>query len=100
MKMMDWRDATGPGSMRETATGLNRIRAAIPPGWDAGDKTGARLPAEIAGTYVELGYAVRPGGAPLVIGSWYNPPRPGTAVDPAAEAVLAEVDRIAVGALA
>ncbi len=88
------------GWMRQTATGLNHMRAAMPGGCEAGDNTSTGLPAEIAGTYVDLAYSVPPGTAPLVIGAWYNPPLAGTAVDLAAEAVLAWVGRIAVEELA
>lgn len=81
--------ATLLGWMRETASGKRRIRAGLPAGWDAGDKTGTGLPQDIAGTYADIAFAIPPGRAPLIMTAYYNPPAPHQDVDPAAEKVHA-----------
>lgn len=89
------------GWMIEVETGARRIRAGLPKDWIAGDKTGTGM-GEKRHTYVDLAFAGPKGRAPLVIASYYEPvlPRDMEAMDPAAEAVLAEVGRIAAASLA
>ncbi|CAE6738668.1 hypothetical protein R69888_02402 [Paraburkholderia haematera] len=64
--------------------GLNRLRAALPPDWIAGDRPGTSVEAETND------YAIvrPPGRAPLVIAAYYDAPALGM---PAREAVLREV---------
>lgn len=84
--------ATLLGWMRATATGANRIRAGVPQGWSAGDKTGTcALPGGPA-RINDIAVIEPPGRAPLFIAAYYEAPG---AVTAQAEAVLAEVGRIA-----
>lgn len=83
--LLDW--------MRETKTGLTRLRAGFPPGWDAGDKTGTN-PSPPSPWYVDLGFVVPPGHAPLVVAAYYAPQTGATTTDPAAEAVIAQAARL------
>ncbi|CAE6806324.1 hypothetical protein R69749_02860 [Paraburkholderia domus] len=64
--------------------GLNRLRAALPPDWIAGDRPGTSVEEETND------YAIvrPPGRAPLVIAAYYDAPALGM---PAREAVLREV---------
>lgn len=74
-------------------TGLSRIRAGLPGGWRVGDKTGT-FSLEGRGMRVnDIAALWRPDGVPCFITAYYEP-RAGTPL-PQAEAVLAEVGRIA-----
>lgn len=79
--------------MIATATGLRRLRAGFPADWIAGDKTGTAY-TTTAATYVDLAFGGPAGGAPLVIAAYFEPAAPMDSLDPAAEAVLAEVGRL------
>ena len=85
--------------MAEVRTGTRRLRAGLPEGWVVGDKTGTGL-GERTHTYVDVGYAGPAGRKPLVIAAYFNPPRLTDGVSPEAEAVLAEVARIAAASVA
>ncbi|HTN13915.1 MAG TPA: class A beta-lactamase [Sphingomonadaceae bacterium] len=89
------------GWMIEVETGARRIRAGLPKDWIAGDKTGTGM-GEKRHTYVDLAFAGPKGRAPLIIASYYEPvlPKDTESMNPAAEAVLAEVGRIAAASLA
>lgn len=82
----------------ETATGLRRVRAGLPVGWIAGDKTGTSLWPGMGGLYVDIGWVEPPGRGPLAFAAYF---RAGTAsgsgIDPAAETVLADVGRVLAG---
>ena len=74
------------GWMIESATGLKRIRAGLPQGWIAGDKTGT------CGTaYNDVAFVETPGGRKYVIAIYLD--RPAVEGD-AASAVIAEATRI------
>lgn len=79
--------------MVETQTGLRRVRAAVPCGWVAGDKTGTSL-SPVNVTYVDLAFAGRSGRDPLIMAIWYEPADASRELSSAAEAVLAECARI------
>ena len=81
--------------MRETRTGMNRIRGGIPAEWDAGDKTGTGFSEGMGSIYVDLAFAVPPAGDPMVIAGYYKLAEVHSRVEPASAAVLA-----ALGALA
>lgn len=73
------------GWMIESETGLKRIRAGLPQGWVAGDKTGT------CGTaYNDVAFVEAPGGAKYMIAVYLD--RPAVEGD-AASAVIAEVAR-------
>jgi len=91
--------------MKSASTGLSRLRAGLPAGWQAGDKTGTwfnAAPAE-AGTTAkinDLALVLPPVGdrhfhAPLAVTAYYEPPGKRDDVHPADDAVFAAVMRIA-----
>jgi len=70
--------------MEATSTGARRLPAGTPQGWALGHKTGTSN----NGAVNDVGYFLRPDGAPIVIAVYVNAPQAETA---AAEAVIAEV---------
>ena len=80
------------GWMIESATGLKRIRAGLPQGWIAGDKTGT------CGTaYNDVAFVETTGGRKYVIAIYLDRP---TVEGDAASAVIAEATRIVAADLA
>lgn len=80
--------------MMDTPTGLRRVRAGLPEGWVAGDKTGTGLMADTAGIYVDIGFAEPPGAAPITFATYYRPPGSDNTFDRAHEAPLAQVGEV------
>jgi beta-lactamase class A len=80
--------------MAEVQTGTRRIRAGLPAGWIAGDKTGTGI-GELAETYVDIAYAGPADRKPLIITAYYNPGKRSDMISPEAEAVLAQVGHLA-----
>ncbi len=84
------------GWMVETQTGLKRVRAGLPEGWTAGDKTGTS--GLIGGTeynYIDIGFAEGPKGAPPITFACYFRARQTEAgMQPGGEATLAAVGRV------
>ena len=83
------------GWMAETTSGARRIRAGLPAGWWAGDKTGTGIPDALPAYHVDLTIVRPTGRAPLIITGFTRSHAPLAAIDPASEAALAEVGRIA-----
>jgi beta-lactamase class A len=81
--------------MAETRTGLDRIRAGLPQGWWAGDKTGTGYSHDYPGQAVDLAITRPPARAPLIITGFVRSPPPRDDVDPAALVALADVGRLA-----
>jgi beta-lactamase class A len=80
--------------MVATTTGANRLRAGLPQGWRAGDKTGTMAGDDTPLLKInDIAAVWRPDGSPIFITAFYEPPE-GTPVSQA-ETVLAEVGRIA-----
>ena len=80
------------GWMVESQTGLKRIRASLPAGWIAGDKTGT------CGTaYNDVAFVETPGGRKYVIAIYLDRP---TVEGDAASAVIADAARIVAADLA
>jgi len=80
--------------MAATTTGAKRLRAGLPEGWRAGDKTGTMAADDVPFVKVnDIAAVWRPDGSPVFITAFYEP-RDRTPVTEA-EAVLAEVGRIA-----
>lgn len=80
--------------MVATQTGAGRLRAGLPQGWRAGDKTGTMAGDDTPLVKVnDIAAVWRPDGSPVFITAFYEPPEK-TPV-PEAETVLAEVGRIA-----
>ncbi|MFC4726939.1 class A beta-lactamase [Coralloluteibacterium thermophilus] len=75
--------------LRTNHTGNARLRAGMPPGWQAGDKTGS-----FAGTANDVGILWPPGRPPVLVAAYLT----GASIDGAGrDAVLADVGRLAVG---
>jgi beta-lactamase class A len=74
--------------MIASRTGVRRIRAGLPAGWQAGDKTGS------CGTaYNDVAFLVSPGGRDYMLAVYLDRP---TVPSARAEAAIAEVGRLAV----
>lgn len=83
------------GWMEATTTGMKRLRAGLPPGWRAGDKTGTAQADAMTDKVNDLAIAWPPGKAPIIITAYFDSSRRTNATQPADEAALAEVGRIA-----
>jgi len=86
--------------MKASPTGHGRLRAGLPSGWQAGDKTGTWSTAGSTAKINDLALALPPVDdrhfhAPLAVTAYYEPPGKLDDVRPADEAVLAAVMRIA-----
>lgn len=81
--------------MVATKTGGKRLRAGLPAGWKAGDKTGTAQAAAMPDKVNDIGIAWPPGRAPVVITAYFDSGRRTSATQSADEATLAEVGRIA-----
>ncbi|WP_336987288.1 class A beta-lactamase [Altererythrobacter aquiaggeris] len=83
------------GWMRETQTGMNRVRGGIPSGWDSGDKTGTAFAQGMGSIYVDLAFAVPPGGESVIIAGYFKVAEVHSKVEPDSAAVLAALGAIA-----
>ncbi len=84
------------GWMIATRTGARRLRAGLPPGWRAGDKTGTGMHPSMPDRYNDVAI-VWPGAqrAPWLIACYYESRHRGSAqMNAEDEAVLAEVGRL------
>lgn len=79
------------GWMIESQTGLKRIRAGLPQGWAAGDKTGS-----CGNAYNDVAFVETPGGRKYVIAMYLDRP---TVEGDAASAILADATRLTVADL-
>jgi beta-lactamase class A len=81
--------------MVETQTGARRVRAGLPEGWVAGDKTGT---SGLVGTdynYIDIGFAEGPKGeGPLTFACYFRARQSEDEMLPRGELVLARVGRI------
>jgi beta-lactamase class A len=81
--------------MEATRTGSRRLRAGLPTGWRAGDKTGTAMDESMPDKINDVAIVWPPGRAPWMLAAYYEGPRHGSArLRPEDEAVLAEVGRI------
>lgn len=80
--------------MIDTKTGLKRIRAGLPQGWRAGDKTGTGYD-DVCGKVNDIAIAWPPGKPPLIVTAYFNTAGPADDVRDEDQAILAEVGRIA-----
>lgn len=84
------------GWMVETETGARRVRAGLPEGWVAGDKTGTS--GLIGGTeynYIDIGFAEGPKGqAPITFACYFRARQAEPGMQPRGEQALARVGRI------
>lgn len=79
--------------MVDTKTGLKRIRAGLPEGWRAGDKTGTGLP----GKYNDIAICWPPGRMPVVITAYYHSPSDSLGIRDEDERVIADAARVVAG---
>ncbi|MFO6430750.1 class A beta-lactamase [Erythrobacter sp. W302b] len=83
------------GWMIATETGLKRVRAGLPEGWVAGDKTGTSGMVGTDGNYIDIGFAEGPKGQPPITFACYFRARQGDDDMAArAELTLSRVGRI------
>ena len=83
------------GWMVGTTTGGKRLRAGLPSSWRAGDKTGTAQADAMTDKVNDLAITWPPGKAPVVVTAYFDSSRRTNATQPADEAALAEVGRIA-----
>ena len=93
------------GWMKSASTGLARLRAGLPTGWQAGDKTGtwfntAKAEAGTAAKINDIALVLAPVGdghfhAPLAVTAYYEPQGERAKMRPADDLVFAAVMRIA-----
>lgn len=77
----------------DTKTGLKRLRAGLPAGWNAGDKTGTALDGKL-GKYNDVAIAWPKDRGVIVIAAYLNVPQTSDAIEDQHQAVLADVGRI------
>jgi beta-lactamase class A len=88
-RLVDW--------MTRTATGMKRIRAALPAGWRGGDKTGTAAYEGLASKINDIAVLFPPGGrAPLVVTGYFEAANITGKTRPEDEAVLKQVGEVAV----
>ena len=80
--------------MVDTGTGRRRVRAGLPDGWLAGDKTGTGLTPQTGGTYIDIGFVEPPETSPLVFAAYYRPAGADSSFDRAHEAPLKQVGEV------
>ena len=80
--------------MVATATGNKRIRAGLPAGWRAGDKTGTASADTMTNKVNDVAIAWPPGRAAIMIAAYFDTTT-SRAMRDEDEAILAEVGRIA-----
>lgn len=80
--------------MVETRSGARRVRAGLPEGWSAGDKTGTSIWPGMGSLYVDIGFATSPGGAHYTFAAYYRARTTHDGVDPASEDVLRQVGQV------
>lgn len=83
--------------MVATTTGMKRVRAGLPAGWKAGDKTGTALADVMTDKYNDVAIAWPPGRAPMIVAAYFDSARKSSEMRDEDQAVLAEVGRIAAG---
>jgi beta-lactamase class A len=80
--------------MRQTTTGLERVRAGLPPGWEAGDKTGSSGNWPGMGyTRGDIGYLVAPAGNTVTFAVYHRAPTSSPPSPQAVDAAFAEIGR-------
>lgn len=80
--------------MADTQTGARRVRAGVPGGWAAGDKTGTSTLPGGAALYVDIGWVQPPDRPPVSFAAYFRTKAEQDDLDPRAQAVLAEVGKV------
>jgi len=78
-----------------TRTGRRRIRAGLPAGWVAGDKTGTGLGAGTTNKYNDVALIFPPDATPIIASVFFDSAERSDRIEPDDEAVLAQIGRIA-----
>ena len=83
------------GWMVATETGLNRVRAGLPEGWVAGDKTGSSGLIGSEYNYIDIGFAEGPKGEPPITFACYFRARgPAETMQARAELALSRIGKV------
>jgi beta-lactamase class A len=80
--------------MIDTPTGARRVRAGLPEGWVAGDKTGTSIWPGMGSLYVDIGFVEPPEHPPITFATYYRARETHDGMDPASEAALASVGEV------
>jgi len=80
--------------MVESRSGARRVRAGLPDGWSAGDRTGTSIWPGMGSLYVDIGFATSPGGAQYTFAAYYRARTTHDGVDPASEDILRQVGEV------
>jgi beta-lactamase class A len=85
--------------MIDTPTGARRVRAGLPEGWVAGDKTGTSIWPGIRPIYADIGFVEPPDDedfrrGPFTFATYFRPRLAIGDIDPAAETTLARVGEV------
>ena len=86
--------------MIETRTGMKRLRAGFPSGWEAGDKTGTGIAEAMPNRHNDVAVVWRDGQPALVVAAYYEADGHYPRMRSEDDAVLAAVGRIAAPSLA
>ena len=81
--------------MRNTRTGLDRLRAGLPAEWNSGDKTGTGRAEGTTNKCNDVAITFPPGRSPIVIAAYFDSGEYTPQTEARHEAVVAEVGRIA-----
>lgn len=83
------------GWMKDTKTGVRRLRAGLPKDWPVGNKTGTGRAVGTTNKCNDVAITFPPGKAPIIISAYYDSAEFTEQVEDRHEAVLAEVAKIA-----
>jgi beta-lactamase class A len=81
--------------MRNTATGVRRLRAGLPAEWRNGNKTGTGRQAGTTNKCNDVAITCPPGSNPIIIAAYFDSGEYTEKMEARHEAVLAEVGKIA-----
>lgn len=82
------------GWMIDTVTGRGRVRAGLPEGWSAGDKTGTGLTPGTGGTYIDIGFVEAPDRSPVAFATYWRPNGTANSYDRVHEQPLARAGKV------
>jgi beta-lactamase class A len=80
--------------MIDTPTGRRRVRAGLPEGWVAGDKTGTSIWPGMDSLFVDIGFVEPPDHPPITFATYYRANETFEGMDPESEAALASVGEV------
>ena len=81
--------------MRNTRTGLDRLRAGLPAEWNSGDKTGTGRAEGTTNKCNDVAITFPPGRSPIVVAAYFDSGEYTPQTEARHEAVVADVGRIA-----